>query len=191
MFLFENKGICISEKLIKDIVGNCPNIRSLCLGNFRGLKKLDISKLDKLEAVEILASIELLRVREFNFFCSSVDSPRTIINLTSCYDLRKYDLHRSAITDELLHSLLSRFPLLEYLAIISCNMLQRVVRISAPSLTSLHFYECNKIEVIEVDAPALSSFTHDAKSIPRSISSNTPPRVEIVRTLWDARVDTS
>ncbi|GMN45275.1 hypothetical protein TIFTF001_014453 [Ficus carica] len=56
------KGMCISEKLIKDIVGNCPNIRSLCLGNLRGLKKPDISKLDKLEAVEILASIELLRI---------------------------------------------------------------------------------------------------------------------------------
>ncbi|PON75649.1 F-box domain containing protein [Trema orientale] len=164
--------VYITENTIRDIIHNCGNITWFALGSCRGLKGLDISNLDKLERVDVsfenVCELERVNIDAPNLKSFRLESLKpylpTKLNLTSCHDLKKLTLIRCGITDDILHLHLSRFPLLEFLEICDCHMLRRI-RISAQRLRCLHFGGRDKIEMIEIDAPTLSSFRYTAYNI--------------------------
>lgn len=158
--------VYLSEKIVRDIVRNCPNIKDLSLRNFCGLKALKIAELDKLErlgAGNSRSEHEIERVdvdspslKCFDFISNGPKLPCRI-NLTSCYDLKELHLTQCSITDDLLSVYFSRFPFLEDLAMFECHMLRTV---SAQRLRSLRFVWCDEIKMIQVDALSLSKFEH-------------------------------
>lgn len=159
--------VCISEKIVGDICHNCPHITHFDLCNIRGLfKNIEISKLDRLESLVIWVpgiyelervSVDAESLKRFSFLGHD-DEPPCAVYLNSCLDLKQVSLMNCAINDDLFHSYLSRFPLIEDLHIISFHMLRRI-SISLPRLKRLDLC-LNGIEAIQIDAPNLSSFVY-------------------------------
>ena len=156
--------VYLSENSIRDIIRNCPNISALNLWFFRGLKTLEISKLGRLERLDIGVSecgIESVSVDAPNLkyftFISYVSKLPCVIQLTSCHDLKRLYISSCTITDYLFNSHLSRFPFLEHLGISECHMLRKI-RISAQWLKSLVLDNCGELEVVQIHAPNLSKF---------------------------------
>ena len=171
--------IQISETAIQNIVRHCPNLKHLHLKDIHGAKTIEISGLDKLEAVCIHNSgfvcdlqrvdVDAVNLKHFRFSSAAAQSS---FNLTSCHDLKELHINCFSITDDLLHSCLSRFPFLEVLELNNCQMLQKV-EISAQRLRSLQLvFVCSKIERIQVDAPTLSLFKYSGHSMPGLFSEN-------------------
>ncbi|XP_010088376.2 uncharacterized protein LOC21391490 [Morus notabilis] len=187
-------GIIISENIMRNIVRNCPNLEYFFLWGFRGLKTLEISKLDKLAIVIIgvrsngggeleRVYIDAPNLKKFSLKTYYArELPRNInltgINLTSCHLLKTLHLSKCGITDDSFHSHLSRFSLLEDLEISDCRMLRRI-KISVQRLKGLRLGGCEKIEMIEIDAPILSSFRYKACNMPVLFSKNIPCPMEI------------
>lgn len=176
-------GIQISETAIQNIVRHCPNLEHLHLKKIHGVKTIEISGLDKLEAVSIhnsgcvcdLERVDVDAVNLKHFWFSS----GAAFNLTSCHDLKELHINSFSITDDLLHSCLSRFPFLEVLELNNCQMLQKV-EISAQRLRSLRLvFVCSKIERIQVDAPTLSLFKYRGQNMPGLFLENVPCPVDI------------
>ena len=162
-------SVDISQNIIQDIIQNCPNICHLVLWFFRGMKTLEISKLDKLETLKIglrreieCVSVDAPSLKHFVFISYEKNLP-CVINLASCYNLKSMHLSNCSITDELLHSFLSKFSLLEDVKLKQCHMLRRI-RISGHRLKSLELSN-DEIEAIEIDAPNLSKFNFGTKKI--------------------------
>ena len=172
----------LSENIIRDIIRNCPNISALNLCYFRGLKTLEISKLSRLERLDI-------EVSDFGFESVSVDAPNLkyfrsksfvsklpcAIQLTSCHDLKGLCISSFAITDYLFNSLLSRFPFLEHLEISECYVLRKS-RISVQWLKSLVLHKCGELEVVQIHAPNLSKFEYNtSENMPILLAQNVIP----------------
>lgn len=179
--------IPISENIIQHIVRHCPNLSTLYLEQLSGLKTLEISKLNKLERVTIISTgflrdLERVNIDAPNLKYFSFDVQRCLqcsVNLTSCHDLKELRLSSCNITDDVLHSHLSRFPLLQVLEIANCRMLRKV-EISAQQLRSLRLvFGLTKTERIRVDAPILSSFEYTAFDMPVLFPENVPCPMKI------------
>lgn len=166
---FKLSHVCVSEKIIGDICHNCPHITHLHLWYIRGLKTLEISKLNRLESLTVgipsfyreieRVSVDAASLKRFHFVSHAGRLPCAIY-LTSCSNLKDLCLANCAITDDLLHSYLSRFPLLEDLQIFHCHLLRRI-RIPLQRLKRLDL--CFRgIEAIQIDAPTLSTFYYTA-----------------------------
>ncbi|XP_062088391.1 putative FBD-associated F-box protein At1g05080 [Humulus lupulus] len=169
-------SVYISDKIIRDITRNCPNIEFLSLYSCYGLKSIDISNLSKLKFCEVADNREHLsrvNINAPNLSTFSLeyfyqppppsDDPRLCCEMSlSCHNLKSLTLSQCSISDHTLHSNLSRLPLLESLNIDDCYMLC-TIRISAPQLKSIRLCGRDNIKTINIiDAPSLSSFEYVA-----------------------------
>ena len=188
--------VCISESHVRNIVLNCPNVEVLELLYFSGLKALEISKLQRIEIVRLISTnseleridIDAPSLKELNYW-SYQRSKLNTISLASCRDLTSLYLSQCVLTDDWLHSHLSRFPRLETLVITDSPALQNV-RVPAPRLRTLHLSECENVEVVEIDAPTLSSFEFSGLNSPVLLSENVPCPMTIVHNLHNAELTT-
>lgn len=133
--------------------------------------------------------VDARNLKRFSFHCDR--RLHCSLSLSSCHDLIELRLSRCSITDDLLHSYLSRFPLLEVLEITKCSMLQNV-KISAQRLRRLKLlFGTDKIESVEIDAPTLSLFEFIAYEMPVLFSENVPCLMNVTHGLLRKVADSS
>ncbi|PON89499.1 F-box domain containing protein [Trema orientale] len=180
----------MSEKMMKDITRNCPEIHSLILLRCVGLKNLEISKVEKLEVVEVTPSggirelervdIDAPKLRRFTFSTGFESDLPCSISLSPSHNLKVLALSECEIADDFfqMRNNLITFPLLEMLRISRCQMLRRI-RMSAPRLRWFSLFACENIELIEMDAPTLSDFRLYVYRLPVLLLKNVPCRLKI------------
>ena len=187
--------ICVNEEIIQEITRTCPFITDFGIVRCQGFKTLDISKLSKLSRVEVASleqevesiKVEAANIQHFRF----IKSHQRLLDITACQNLKELYLRDLSITDQYLNFNIFRFPHLETLHVIGCNMLKRV-KISAQRLRMLKINACQELEELEIDSPNLSSFVFCSfeNSIPMIFSKNAPCPFELTfivhfnDTLW-------
>ncbi|GMY34490.1 F-box/LRR-repeat protein At5g02910-like [Fagus crenata] len=190
------RDISVNEEIIQDIIQTCPFITDFGIVECHGLKNLVISNLPKLCKVEVALieqEVESVKVEAANLqYFSFVYSRQCLLDITACQNLKYLYFRDLNITDQYLHSNISRFPHLETLHVVCCKMLESV-KISAPRLEGLLIDECPNLLEVEIDTPNLSSFRYHSfrNVIPKIFSKNAPCPFELtfalchnVNTLW-------
>lgn len=167
--------VCISEMMVQKLTGDCTSLEDLVFSHCWGLKFLCVSKARKLKIMEIttssggLKSVKIVApsLQQFTF-----SGKLSVIDMAGCPHLNTLRLEGATFTDQEFHQLISNFPLLEDLHVVSCNFLRRIT-ISSTHLRKLSLFFLSNLEAIEVDAPSLLSFNYEDYSIP-TFSINCP-----------------
>ncbi|XP_023903788.2 F-box protein At5g03100 [Quercus suber] len=175
--------ICVNEEIIQEIIRTCPFITDFGIVRCQGFKTLDISKLSKLSRVEVASleqevdsiKVEAANIQHFRF----IKSHQRLLDITACQNLKELYLRDLSITDQYLNFNIFRFPHLETLHVIGCNMLKRV-KISAQRLRMLKINACQKLEELEIDSPNLSSFLNELLEM-----SNQRKVLNLTITIWE------
>ncbi|KAK9229107.1 hypothetical protein WN944_022064 [Citrus x changshan-huyou] len=169
--------VYVNDQMVQSLVRECRVLEDLSFFYCFGLKRLRISEAHKLKSLILrftyqeLESVEIavpsLQQLELSF--SRV--PR-LLDVAECPHLRKLVLFLPHFNDQEFHPLISKFPLLEDLSIISLETLERIM-ISSNRLMHLEVYNCSGLNRINVDAPNLVSFDFEDNPIP-IVSTNAP-----------------
>ncbi|KAK0579350.1 hypothetical protein LWI29_024971 [Acer saccharum] len=153
--------VCIGEQMVQQFISECPLLEDLILSPIWDVKRVCVSNLPKLKIVTIsdenstLESIEIVApsLQQCTLICR--DKP-CLIDLAGCPHLNSLELR--SVDIEIL-DLISKIPLLEKLIIQGCKNLTEF-EFSSDRLKDLQILECFNIDVIDVDAPNLLSFSY-------------------------------
>ncbi|KAL4637759.1 hypothetical protein ACB092_03G099500 [Castanea dentata] len=131
--------VITDDKRIQKLVAGCPMIEEMRFLGCNGLKSIKFSALIKAKLIEVELNDDLERVDlgASNLYAVHIRQTKHCeINLLSCNNLRMLKLSAPNITDEWCHNHFSQLPLIEYLNIYDCCMLERL-KISSHRLKTL------------------------------------------------------
>ena len=164
-------NVRLDEQVIQNLTLRCPLIEDFRLICCHGLKHLKVSNLPRLNLLHVYARRKVSRIEIKapslqTFYYWSKDSYRLqsvnvhcAIYLEACKNLKRLELAGlSNRTIELLQTLSSKFPTLEFLEISTCKMAS--IKISSQTLKMLKLEKRTDLEVVEVDTPNLVSLQY-------------------------------
>ncbi|KAG5555120.1 hypothetical protein RHGRI_012599 [Rhododendron griersonianum] len=170
------RRVCITEEEIQNIISSCPLIQELRLHSCRGLKRLQVANLHNLNLVSVsdLEEVEISAPTLQSFmYAVAKDMPGTF-KIDSSPHLKNLKLTNLGITDDFVHELLRKFPVLEKLNLSFCHWLEWI-NISSRSLKNIIIRRCMRLLEAKIDAPNLLSFKYD-RMPSLSITITSPPR---------------
>ncbi|KAI8569720.1 hypothetical protein RHMOL_Rhmol02G0299200 [Rhododendron molle] len=171
------RRVCITEEEIQNIISSCPLIQELRLQSCRGLKRLQVANLHNLNLVSVsdLEEVEISAPTLQSFmYAVAKDMPGTF-KIDSSPHLKNLKVTNLGITDDFVHELLHKFPVLEKLNLSFCHWLESI-NISSRSLKNIIIRRCMRLLEAKIDAPNLLSFKYDR--MPRLSITITVPVIE-------------
>jgi hypothetical protein len=170
--------VYVEDKLVQTLIASCPVVEEITFARCDGLKNIQVLGLPKLMA------IKLLHIPELDSF--EMEAPNLItlliklrkpceINLFPCRSLENLELHLATVTDNWLHDVLSKHPLIKSLTFNRCNMLKRI-KISSDHMKNLTFICCYELIELDIVTPNLHGFNYHGNVI--SFSSITSTLLE-------------
>ncbi|XP_050230989.1 putative F-box/LRR-repeat protein At4g00320 [Mercurialis annua] len=153
----------LDDNFIRELLAGSPMLEDIYISAVSGIKELHVSNLVKLGKIFLrfpdlekltidgpnLESITLHLRIEKHKWCNSVNLG------VSC----KYLSISSPISDKWLNEQLKRLPHLENLELYFCPKLERI-EISNPLVSKLFINRCDKLSIVQIDAPCLRYFTY-------------------------------
>ncbi|KAK0591804.1 hypothetical protein LWI29_008461 [Acer saccharum] len=127
------KEVCIQEETIQKLTGGqCPLLEDLSLRECWGFKRIYITEAHKLKTIKIRAPVELGTIsihapslQLFKLGYSGLQGP-IAIDMVGCPNLAVLKLSCVTFTHQEFHRLISNFPLLEFLDLNVCDILERI-----------------------------------------------------------------
>ena len=158
------------DQTIHKLVAGCPVIQDMRFQRCRELKNIKFEGLTKAKSIEVaynddLERIELEASNLYSLYINQ-EGKNCEINLVSCNNVKMLTLSVFNITDEWFHDYFSQLPLIEYLNLHACRMLERI-RISSHSLKTLYLMDCYSYKLVEVniDTPNLRKFEYYSPTV--------------------------
>ncbi|KAE8126010.1 hypothetical protein FH972_020766 [Carpinus fangiana] len=143
----------VDEQILQTLIASSPVVKEISFDCY-GLRRIHMSGFPKLIAVG-------LHCYNTTFESFEMEAP----------NLKKLELmHLSDLTDEWLHGILSKYPLIESLVLRYCEMLKRI-KISSDHMKHLTIFQCNRLVEVDIVAPNLHKLDYYGDVI--SISSKT------------------
>jgi hypothetical protein len=156
-------GVVIDDQMIQNLVAGSPVIS---IGSCFGLKTIHFSGLPKVKAIQLESNDELktveLETSNLCYLCIK-QMEAFKINMVACKNLKILKLKAGCITDKCLNYCISQLPLIEYLSLSRCYMLERI-KISSHCLKTLYLRKCNKLIEFEIDTPKLCKLTYSGRN---------------------------
>lgn len=147
------RRVCITEEEIQNVISSCPLIKELRLHGCHGLKRLQVVNLHNLNLVSVsdLEEVEISGPTLQSFmYAVAKDMPGT--NIDSSPHLKNLKLTNLGITNDFIHELLPKFPVLEKLNLSFCHCLE-CINISSRSLKNIIIRRCIRLLEAKIDAP--------------------------------------
>ncbi|OMO54082.1 hypothetical protein CCACVL1_28073 [Corchorus capsularis] len=177
----------LDELMIQRLTRDSPLLEVIELKHCQGFENCHVPELLRLRKFSmttdelISIQIEAPNLHYFYLLCFELQRPLSGINNSP--NLRFLSLCGNLIADDhTFQDLISKFPLLEYLAVMICDTLRKVT-ISSKSLKKLKFSECNELEAVHIDTPNLLEFYFNCTQVP-IVSINAPCPWEICFRTW-------
>ncbi|XP_059455204.1 uncharacterized protein LOC132185448 [Corylus avellana] len=149
----------VDKQIVQTVIASFPVAEEITFDCY-GLKNIYMSGLPKLITFVLLPNPTL---ESFE-----MEAP----------NLKKLTLNLPNLTDKWLHSILSKYPLIESLSLITCKMLKRI-KISSDRMKSLTICHCKKLVEVDIAAPNLHKLSYKFGDV-ISISSNTLALSEVI-----------
>ena len=156
------------DQTIHKLVAGSPVIQDMEFTGCHGLKSIKFESLTKAMSIKVTYNGDLERVEleASNLYSLHIHQHKQCqINLISCNNLKMLSLHGSNITDKWFHDHLSQLPMIEFLKIEDCHMLERL-KISSHSLKTLYLTHRlnrdwgNKLVEVDIDTPNLCKLAY-------------------------------
>jgi hypothetical protein len=142
----------VDEQILQTLIASCPVVEEISFDCY-GLRRIHMSGFPKLIAVGLHYKT--------TFESFEMEAP----------NLKKLELmHLPNLTDEWLHGILSKYPLIESLVLCYCKMLKRI-KISSDHMKHLAIFQCSSLVEVDIVAPNLHKLDYYGDVI--SISSKT------------------
>ncbi|XP_050234168.1 uncharacterized protein LOC126682497 isoform X2 [Mercurialis annua] len=151
----------VDDNFIREFLAGSPMLEDIFFCDISGIKGLNVSNLVKLGKIFLrLPDLEKLTIDGPNVESITLDIGQykwcNSVNLgVSC----KYLSISSPISDKWLNEQLKRLPHLENLKLYFCPKLERI-EISNPLVSKLLINRCDKLSIVQIDAPCLHHFTY-------------------------------
>ncbi|XP_062158832.1 uncharacterized protein LOC133866329 [Alnus glutinosa] len=141
----------MDDQIFSSLIYGCPVLEEIEIAQCYGLKNIHLPAcLPKLTAIALLYDCNGLESFE-------VEAP----------NLKTLVLNSPIVTDKWLHSILSKHPLIESLALKSCDMLERI-KISSDRMKSLIICQCSYLVEVNIVTPNLYRLGYSGDVIPFS-----------------------
>jgi hypothetical protein len=155
------------DQIIQTLLAGCPVIEDMSIERCCGLKTIHFSGLSKLKFIELKLNDGLKKVKleASNLCCLHIqEMTASKINMVHFKTLKMLKLSSRCITDNWLNCYISQLPLIEYLSLYGCQMLEKI-KISSHSLKTLYLLLCkNLVEVQINDTPKLCELSYGGTS---------------------------
>nr|XP_027118215.1 uncharacterized protein LOC113735403 [Coffea arabica] len=167
----------LDEVLFQRILSSCPLIHWLTIVNCAGLANVKVTKLQKLERLDIVAKgscsveVEAPSLLYFKYgkllsFELERTSRRRKLRMHACPNLKHLLLDEIGITDEFFLDIAEKFPQLEELEITSWDGDLERINISSRSIKHISLEShLEPVEEVQIDVPSLDWFEFTGRSI--------------------------
>lgn len=157
-------SVYINDHMIRNLVRGCPLMERLNFTHCNGFKTVELLGLSRLYKVKLVSNtlMEKVEIKSKNVCLLTISGLKRAweMNFASCQNLKRFTLAGASITDEWLHSLIPKLPMLEYLHICGCANL-KTLRILSSCLQVLDLWEFDSVWTeLKIDTPNLHSFKY-------------------------------
>ncbi|KAK2990060.1 hypothetical protein RJ640_025423 [Escallonia rubra] len=152
-------NVCIEEPVIQYLITSCPLIRKMVIGSVDGFGRICVPNLKKFEIrapQERVVELEAPRLESFTYNSRLGQGRPCAFNIEESQAVSRLCLTGSSITSDVFQSIVSKFPMLEFLCLNHCSKLESI-SISSIFLKRLSLRYCKKLVEANIDAPNLLS----------------------------------
>ncbi|XP_050230775.1 uncharacterized protein LOC126679819 isoform X2 [Mercurialis annua] len=167
------RTVRVDDNFMRELLAGSPMLEDVSLINVFGVKELNVFDLVKLGkiAIELLSDLEKLTINAPKLETITLTMYKWPFSVNLGDSCKNLSLCDTPVSDKWLNAQLKRLPHLENLTLYFCPKLKRI-EISNPFVSKLLIHGCDKLSIVQIDAPCLRHFTYEGDIVSLSSPKN-------------------